>query len=91
VVQRSTSWFLYIYAFSYVFTTALKERSYQRATVCNIVRKITFGLACGRLKLLILDRTLEGEIGHLVWSVSELLNEKRCVLQGMETEFGLDL
>jgi hypothetical protein len=40
------------------------------------------------LKLVILDRTLAGEVGHLVWSVSELLNEKRCVLQGMETEFG---
>ena len=41
------------------------------------------------LKLVILDRTLAGEVGHLVWSVSELLNEKRCVLQGMETEFGI--
>jgi hypothetical protein len=40
------------------------------------------------LKLVILDRTLAGEAGHLVWSVSELLNEKRCVLEGMETEFG---
>jgi hypothetical protein len=40
------------------------------------------------LKLVILDRTLAGEVGHLVWSVSELLNEKKCVLQGMETEFG---
>jgi hypothetical protein len=41
------------------------------------------------LKLVILDRTLAGEVGHLVWSLSELLNEKRCVLQGMETEFGI--
>ena len=41
------------------------------------------------LKLVILDRTLAGEVGHLIWSVSELLNEKRCVLQGMETEFGI--
>ena len=41
------------------------------------------------LKLVILDRTLAGEVGHLVWSVSDLLNEKRCVLQGMETEFGI--
>jgi hypothetical protein len=41
------------------------------------------------LKLVILDRTLAGEVGHLVWSVSELLNEKRCVLQGIETEFGI--
>jgi hypothetical protein len=36
------------------------------------------------LKLVILDRTRAGDVGHLVWSVSELLNEKRCVLQGME-------
>jgi hypothetical protein len=41
------------------------------------------------LKLVILDRTLAGEVGHLVWSLSELLNEKRCALQGMETEFGI--
>jgi hypothetical protein len=41
------------------------------------------------LKLVILDRTLAGEVGHLVWSVSELISEKRCVLQGMETEFGI--
>ena len=41
------------------------------------------------LKLVILDRTLAGEVGHLVWSISELLNEKRCVLQGIETEFGI--
>ena len=40
-------------------------------------------------KLVILDRTLAGEVGHLVWSVGEMLNEKRCVLQGMETEFGI--
>jgi len=41
------------------------------------------------LKLVILDRTLAGEVGHLVWSVTELLNEKRCILQGIETEFGI--
>jgi len=41
------------------------------------------------LNLVILDRTLAGEVGHLVWSVSELLNEKRSVLQGIETEFGI--
>jgi len=26
---------------------------------------------------------------HLVWSVGELPKEKRCVLQGIETEFGI--
>jgi len=41
------------------------------------------------LKLVLLDRTLAGDVGHLVWSVGELLREKRCVLQGIETEFGI--
>ena len=41
------------------------------------------------LKLVLLDRTLAGDVGHLVWSVVELLNEKKCVLQGIETEFGI--
>ena len=27
-------------------------------------------------------------LGHLIWSVNELIHEKRCVLQGIETEFG---
>ena len=40
------------------------------------------------LKLVILDRTLAGEAGHLSWSVSELLSERGCVLQGIDTEFG---
>ena len=40
------------------------------------------------LKLVLLDRTLAGEAGHLVWSVGELLNENRSVLLGIETEFG---
>jgi hypothetical protein len=40
------------------------------------------------LKLVILDRTLAGEVGHLVWSVGELLNENRFVLLGIDTEFG---
>jgi len=41
------------------------------------------------LKLVILDRTLAGDVGHLVWSVSELLKEKRSVLEGIQTEFGI--
>lgn len=40
------------------------------------------------LKLVLLDRTLAGDAGHLIWSVNELLREKRCVLEGIETEFG---
>ena len=40
------------------------------------------------LKLVLLDRTLAGDVGHLIWRVNELLREKRCVLEGIETEFG---
>jgi hypothetical protein len=40
------------------------------------------------LKLILLDRTLAGDTGHLIWRVNELLHEKRCVLEGIETEFG---
>lgn len=40
------------------------------------------------LKIVILDRTLAGDVGHLIWSLSELVREERCMLQGLETEFG---
>lgn len=40
------------------------------------------------LKLILLDRTLAGDLGHLVWRVNELVREKRCILDGIETEFG---
>ena len=40
------------------------------------------------LKLILLDRTLAGDLGHLIWSVNELIQEKRCILEGIETEFG---
>jgi hypothetical protein len=41
------------------------------------------------LKLILLDRTLAGDMGHLIWSVNELIQEKRCMLEGIETEFGI--
>lgn len=41
------------------------------------------------LRLVILDRTLAGEAGHLSWSVIKLLNERRSILQGIDTEFGI--
>jgi len=41
------------------------------------------------LKLVILDRTLAGQVGHLIWSVGELLYERKCALQGIETAFGI--
>ena len=28
-------------------------------------------------------------MGHLIWRTSELLREKRCILEGIETEFGI--
>ena len=40
------------------------------------------------LKLVLLDRTLAGDVGHLIWRVEELLREKRSILEGIETEFG---
>jgi hypothetical protein len=41
------------------------------------------------LKIVILDRTLAGDVGHLIWSVSELVRDGRCMLQGIQTEFGV--
>jgi hypothetical protein len=41
------------------------------------------------LKLILLDRTLAGDMGHLIWSVNELIQEKRCILEGMETKYGI--
>ncbi len=41
------------------------------------------------LNVVILDRTLAGDVGHLVWSVNELVREGRCILQGLQTEFGV--
>ncbi len=40
------------------------------------------------LKIVLLDRTLAGDAGHLIWRTSELINQKRCMLQRIETEFG---
>ncbi len=40
------------------------------------------------LNVIILDRTLAGDVGHLIWSVNELVREGRCMLQGLQTEFG---
>lgn len=40
------------------------------------------------LKVVILDRTLAGDVGHLIWSVHDLIKEKRCLLQGLHTDFG---
>ena len=41
------------------------------------------------LNVVILDRTLAGDVGHLIWSVNELVREGRCMLEGLQTEFGV--
>ncbi len=40
------------------------------------------------LKLVLLDRTLAGDLGHSIWRVNELIHEERCILEGIETDFG---
>ncbi len=39
-------------------------------------------------KLLILDRTLAGDVAHLVWSTRDLVRSKLCVLEGISTPSG---
>ncbi|HEV2226056.1 MAG TPA: hypothetical protein VGR56_04535, partial [Nitrososphaerales archaeon] len=39
-------------------------------------------------KLLILDRTLAGDVAHLVWSTRDLVRSKLCVLEGIDTPAG---
>jgi hypothetical protein len=41
------------------------------------------------VKVVILDRTLAGDVGHLIWSVTDFIKEKRCLLQGLHTDFGI--
>jgi hypothetical protein len=41
------------------------------------------------LKIVVLDRTLAGDLGHLIWSVSDLVREERCLLKGLATESGV--
>jgi hypothetical protein len=39
-------------------------------------------------RIVLLDRTLAGDVSHLVWSTREFVREKLCVLQGMDTPKG---
>ena len=41
------------------------------------------------IQVVVLDRTLAGDVAHLVWSVEELLESDRCILKGMDTEYGI--
>jgi hypothetical protein len=40
------------------------------------------------IKVVLLDKTLSGDVAHLVWSVNEALDTDTCILQGIETEYG---
>jgi hypothetical protein len=40
------------------------------------------------IRIVLLDRTLAGDVAHLVWSTKDFIRDKLCVLQGMETSLG---
>ena len=40
------------------------------------------------IQIVILDRTLAGDVAHLVWSIEDLLESGRCILNGIVTEYG---
>lgn len=40
------------------------------------------------IKVVILDRTLAGDVAHLVWSVNEMLESGSCILEGINTVYG---
>ncbi|MDG6900398.1 MAG: hypothetical protein JRM80_00345 [Nitrososphaerota archaeon] len=40
------------------------------------------------IKVVLLDRTLAGDVAHLVWSTRDFIRDKLCVLLGMETPWG---
>jgi hypothetical protein len=42
----------------------------------------------GGPRLILLDRTLAGDVAHLVWSTRDLVRSKRCVLEGFATPSG---
>lgn len=48
-------------------------------------RAVSDSAAC---RVLLLDRTLAGDVAHLVWSTRDLVLGGRCVLEGMETPSG---
>ena len=39
-------------------------------------------------KLLLLDRTLAGDVAHLVWSTRDLVRSRLCILEGIRTPAG---
>jgi hypothetical protein len=41
-----------------------------------------------RFKVILLDRTLAGDLAHIVWSTRDLVHDGLSVLEGMDTPFG---
>jgi hypothetical protein len=39
-------------------------------------------------RVILLDRTLAGDVAHLVWSTRDLIHDHLCILEGMETPHG---
>ncbi|MDE1858048.1 MAG: hypothetical protein KGI26_03150 [Thaumarchaeota archaeon] len=39
-------------------------------------------------RIILLDRTLAGDVAHLVWSTRDFIREGRCVLEGIDTPYG---
>jgi hypothetical protein len=42
----------------------------------------------GNTKVVLLDRTLAGDVAHLVWSTRDLIHDHLCILEGMDTPHG---
>jgi len=42
----------------------------------------------GNTRVILLDRTLAGDVAHLVWSTRDLIHDHLCILEGMDTPHG---
>ncbi|MDG6965790.1 MAG: hypothetical protein JRM75_03900 [Nitrososphaerota archaeon] len=40
------------------------------------------------MKIVLLDRTLAGDVAHLVWSTRDFIRDRQCVLEGIDTPSG---
>ena len=40
-------------------------------------------------RIILLDRTLAGDVAHLVWSTKDLIHGHKCILEGMDTPHGV--
>jgi hypothetical protein len=48
-------------------------------------RGLTGGSTCS---IVLLDRTLAGDVAHLVWSTRDFIRDRECVLEGIDTPSG---